>query len=568
MIQPPTRIAVFMKRLFTALGAVTLVALTPVLAQATQPSIDDDTARSLRALIDEQIADDEPGYAVGVVIDDTIAFTHYAGLALLDTPTPIAPRTRFNIASVAKQYTALMVLDLAASGQIDLSEDFRTYLPDAMARVEDEVTIAQLITHTAGVRDAGDLFAITNENWYEYDFNNRFVRRLLDRQTAVNFEPGTEYEYSNSNYHLLADLVAAVSGQSFPDYANAFFAARGMNDTMVRRTYGTIVPYMARAYGNWSGNWAQNSDIANTYGDGFIFTTLPDQLIWETQIWGHNQTLPAGTIAESQSTVEGVDYDGYGYGLVLSRYRGLQIVSHNGSTGGYNAHTRRFPEHRVSIVTMGNTNGVDPQGLANQIADLILEGRFNDTEQVYPSGPEGVGPFDGFEPYLGLYVLEGNLSFRLTTRQGELYREIEGRDPVRMVYETANIFHYETIPELRLVLTRGEDGVPQMALYSASQPPQFGRWVEEAPEGDAYRESLQGRYFNEETYTEIILRHDGGDSFTMIKNRRPRGIELVRRDGLSGRGYDVDILRDAEGRITAMRADRGAARNMIFTRTE
>ncbi|MEM9233754.1 MAG: serine hydrolase domain-containing protein, partial [Pseudomonadota bacterium] len=91
--------------------------------------MDNETATSIRNLVDELIEDGAPGYAVGVVIDDRIVFSHYAGLANLDTPTPIDARSRFNIASVAKQFTALMILDLVESGQVDLSEDFRTYLP-------------------------------------------------------------------------------------------------------------------------------------------------------------------------------------------------------------------------------------------------------------------------------------------------------------------------------------------------------------------------------------------------------------------------------------------------------
>ena len=238
---------------------------------AQMPEISDEAIASIQALIDNLIEDGAPGYAVGVVVDDKHVFSHYAGLANLDTPTPIDENTRFNIASVAKQFTALMILDLAHQGKVDLSKDFRAYLPNAMPLVEKPISIAQVLTHTSGIRDVYDLFFLTNGTWYETDFNNRTARNLLRKQTGLNFEPGSSHLYSNSNYILLADLIAEVQGQPFHVYANEFLKNRGMSNSTVRRRYGTVIPRLARAYGHWGTEWIENADIANTHGDGFFF---------------------------------------------------------------------------------------------------------------------------------------------------------------------------------------------------------------------------------------------------------------------------------------------------------
>ena len=336
--------------------------LTPF--QAANAQIDEQDAEALRQLIDGLIEDGDPGYAVGVGVDDEVVFTHYAGLAILDTPTPIGEQTRFNIASVAKQYTALMILELVEAGKVDLDQDFRTYLPEAMPNIEERVTVAQLLTHTSGIRDVYDLFFLTNQTWFEVDFGPREARGLLSAQTALNFAPGSDYLYSNSNYILLADLIAEVTGEQFPAYATAFLAERGMEDSLARRRFGSIVPNKARSYGNYGSGWLQDPDIANTYGDGFIFATLNDQMHWEKQVWGHGQTLPAALIDRSQAALEEVPYKDYGYGLFRGSYRGLQTVFHEGATNSFNSHTLRFPELKTSIITMGNPNQIGSVGLA------------------------------------------------------------------------------------------------------------------------------------------------------------------------------------------------------------
>jgi len=548
--------------------AVLAIALLCEAGWALQTGLDEERSAELRALIDEQIAADTPGYAVGVVIDDEIVFTHYAGLALLDTPTPIDARTRFNIASVAKQYTALMVLDLAHAGRVSLSQDVRTYLPDALPGIEATITLEHLITHTSGIRDVYDLLFITNATWYETDFDNQAAMTLLAAQTGLNFTPGAEHQYSNSNYILLAELISAVTGEPFHAYATAFLHQRGMTDTSVRRRAGVVVPRLARAYADWGSGWLEFPDIANTQGDGFVFATLPDQLAWERQVWGHDVTLPEALIAQSQRPLEGVSYQGYGYGVEFGRYRGLETVFHEGATGSYNAYTVRFPGSKTSIVTMGNTGQVNAVNLAYQLAQIILADAFVDAPASYPAGPERLDAFTGIDEFVGLYQLDSGTRMRLVSREGALFREIEWREPVRMIYEQANMFRYETSPELKLVLTRSEQGVPELALYAPTQPPQFGVWIEPAPQTPDYAASVEGVFYNPETRTEIILEHVQGAEYTMIKNDRPRTLELIGRDYLVWNDYQIRVLRDETGRANGLNVDRNRARNVRFDRRD
>ncbi|MEM8616128.1 MAG: serine hydrolase domain-containing protein [Pseudomonadota bacterium] len=531
------------------------------------PEFTDKQAATIGAYMDDLVGEGEPGYAVGIVIDGDIVFSDYAGLALIDTPTPINEETRFNIASVAKQFTALMVLDLARGGQIDLSADFRTYLPGAMPSVEAEITVAHLITHTSGIRDVYDLFFLTNGTWYESDFTNGTALDLLEQQRALNFDPGTSHRYSNSNYILLAELIAGVTGEPFPAYAKAFFEARGMEATSARRRQGAIIPNLARAYGNYGSGWIENPDIANTYGDGFMYATLSDLLTWETQVWGHGATLDPDLIRESQAPLNGSAHSSYGYGLEFGFYRGLPITYHEGATGSYNTYVLRFPEQKVSIVTTGNTNQVNAVALARVIANFLLKDAFKNGEG-YPSGPPSLSPFSGGEAQLGLYAFEDNSLITLTRKDGDLYREMEWADPVRLIQKDANLFHHETDASLKMALSRDADGRSQIALYSPDQVPKFAVHIPAVPEGKPYRQSLEGTFYNRETDTEIILEHTENDTFTMIKNKRPRTLTLMGRDYLVWNAYRIRVLRDDTGRANGLSVDRNRIRNVMFIRTD
>jgi len=547
------------------IGIISLAAfiqvLMPVHAKPPKP-----VAQELHTLIDGLVAKGEPGVAVGIVIDGDIAFTHYEGLANLETPTDIGPKSRFNIASNAKQYMALMVLDLADQGRVGLFEDFRVYLPDAMPNVDQRITIEQLITHTSGVRDISELWGLTGVTWYERPFTNRDAMKMLNAQSALNFEPGTDFLYSNSNYILLSELVAEVTETPFPEYAEGFFSERRMQSTSWRRRYGVVVPNVARAYGKWSG-WLEDPAIANMFGDGFLFTTLSDQLEWEKQVWGHEPTLPSKVMTASQRPVEGSSVSHYGFGLEFGRYKGQPTAYHVGSTGGYNAYTLRFPNQKTSIVVIGNTTQVGVVDLGNAIADRVLKDQLT-SEPSFPAGPKTVDGPPIITDFLGLYELDSGTLLELTLVDGELYREIDGRDPVQLLPEGGNLFRYETIPELVIALTKDGDGRRAFKLYSPNQPTQVAKALDPAPAGDRYRRRLQGTFLNEETGTEIILRHIEADEFAMIKNGRERTATLKGNDYLGWNAYRFRAQRDRSGRVSGLMVDNNRIRNVWFERVD
>lgn len=518
----------------------------------------------VEAVLEGLVEEGEPGFAVGIVRNGQTVFQTYQGLADISHEVPIGPESRINIASLAKQYVGLMTLDLAAQGNIDLDADFRIYLSAAMPNIGKKISIANLLTHTSGVRDLSTLRSLMGVTWYERPFSNRTAMRLLNAQEELNFTPGSDYLYSNSNYILLAEVIAAVTGQSFTAYARSFFDKIGMKNTGWKRRYGLVQPNEAKGYMNFNG-WIENPQIANYFGDGFLYTTLPDQLNWERQLQGAESGLPRVVLLQSQLRPDASLPGNYGYGLELGTFADESTVFHLGSTGGYNAYTLRLPERQTSIVVMLNTGQIGAAWLGNRLAAALLNVSI-DRVFHYPKGPEKISVRPANADVTGRYELGDGTIVRIVEKDGLLSREIEGAKPVALIHDQGNVYSYETNRNLKIAFGLAADGRRLISIYLPTQAVQVGAELASFPIDDEGRSSLEGCFFNSETRTEIEINWSEGNSFRMIKNGRSRDVRMVGADYLRWNSYRLRFERDDQNRLQRLWVDNDRIQNVRFER--
>ncbi|MEN0003173.1 MAG: serine hydrolase domain-containing protein [Bacteroidota bacterium] len=514
-----------------------------------------------------QYADDEePGMAVGVVKDGKIVYEYYMGYADLTHQVKVFEGTRFNIASNAKQFTALCVLKLAQEGKIKLDDDIRKYFPELYKNIEDKITISNLITHTSGIRDYCDLMALTGKTWWKQFIDNGDAIELLEGQQTLNFRVGTEYLYSNSNYILLAELVKKVADQDFNDFAIALFEALDMPSTGFFTHYGAIIPNRARPYGNW-GVWREEPTITEVHGDGALFTTLRDQLQWEQIVQANNgKYLPQELINESQSTLESSIEDGYGYGLFFDKFNELDYVFHDGVTAAYNNTFLRFPSKDLSIVVMTNNRNVIANNIAWQIAGIALELSTDNTR--YPAGPEKIESLRKLQDVVGSYQNNAGTIIKITEKDGFLYRDLYQREPVKLLPEQGGLFEYETIEGLKMHFSNIGQTKQQLTIYRATQVPNtfYRLYLSDLTKFD--KNELNGRFYNQETDTEIILKFVEGTTYSLIKNGREREAQLIIEDYIRMMSdYKIRILRDKNGKVVGLNVENNRIKNVIFERT-
>ncbi len=456
---------------------------------------------TIDSLVRRDVPENAPGVACGIVQNGVVLHTRYAGFGDLDNRQLIGPDTRFNIASNGKQFTALAVLTLLEEGKLSLDDDIRTFFPELLPMVEEPVTIRHLLTHRSGIRDVYDLMGLQGLTWWEQTMNNEDIVAMLQRQTDLNFPPGTSYLYSNSNYLLLAGVVARVSGKSFSAFTEELFRRLGMPNTRFEADHQNIPGPVARPYFNFD-TWTTYAWIWNAVGDGNLFTTLPDQLRFE-QILQTRQAdgFSREVIALSQQRISGGG--DYGYGVEFSTHRGQPVVFHHGGTGAWKATFLRFPEKNLAVLTFSNSGKTDVVDQNQAIADVLL-GVDPQQSVDYPIAPGEPGPFVAESELEGVYRDEGGSTFRFFLKEGQLVLARAGRNDVQLERAAGNVFRQVYDPAFQQEFRQNEAGNRTVTAYYPSHPPYTLTRVDADFRGFDPA-SLNGSYLNEETEISLIV---------------------------------------------------------------
>ena len=326
-------------------------------------------------IINKSVENEHPGLGVGIVKNGEVIYEKYRGLSNLQHQIPFSKKTRSNIASTAKQFTALMILDLSMKGKLNLDEDIRKYFPNLYKKVDDEIKIRHLVNHTSGIHEYVNLISQKDKVWWkQVGLDNDKIIELLEEQNELEFSPGTKYNYSNSNYNVLAKLIEKVSGEKFTKYSKNFFIDLNMVETSFVERYMGVIPNRANPYSDWGrGEWWETPTVTKTSGEGFLYTTLRDQLTFEKKLQNSNLDL----FIKSQKPIPGSEIKTYGFGLKLLDRLGRKAIHHDGVTFGFHSQTLRFPEEKLTIFILSNNGNIRSDLIANEIANFFFRKQIN-----------------------------------------------------------------------------------------------------------------------------------------------------------------------------------------------
>jgi CubicO group peptidase (beta-lactamase class C family) len=405
----------------------------------------DVNARAIDEIFAPWAKKDSPGCAVGVFEGGAIAYQKGYGMASLEHDAPITPETVFYAGSVSKQFTAMAAALAIRQGKLAYDDPIRTYLPE-LPPYADGIEVRHLVHHTSGLRDYNTLLSIAGRR-DEDAWDNRVVLQMTAKQTRLNFAPGAEYLYSNTGYTLLATIVERATGTAFAAYADAnIFTPLGMTSSHYHVDARRLVPRRALAYAGRGGEWTLDTPINERAGAGGLYTSIPDLQKWDENFYAARVGGP-DVIAKLQTP--GTLNDGtalsYAWGLQLGTYRGLPIVEHGGSLGGYRAHILRFPSRHASVALLCNLASIAPSGLARRVADVAMRGTF--TQPVPAANAAGGGRGTGagaataasaafpIADFVGTYeATEVDGAFVISGRDGRLWLKREtDPEPIEMV---------------------------------------------------------------------------------------------------------------------------------------
>lgn len=309
-----------------------------------------------------------PGCSVGIARDNAPSILKAYGSASIEHAIPNTPATRFNAASMAKQFTAASIAILARENKLSLDDDIRRYIPQ-MPSYGHIITIRNLVDHTSGIRDQWDLLWLSGGHDDDAT-EDEDVLSLIFNQRALNFSPGSEFLYSNSGYTLLAAIVTKVSGMSLREFAQAnIFTPLGMTSTSFVDDRFALQLGTASGYRHArSSAWSPSPYEWDTYGAGGLFTTASDMLKWYATFADRDRI--SGLLR--RSTLSNGDSIPYAMGLDIGTYRRNRYAGHGGNDLGASAYGMRFLDRGLSVVVLCNARDIDAFGSARRAADIFL----------------------------------------------------------------------------------------------------------------------------------------------------------------------------------------------------
>jgi CubicO group peptidase (beta-lactamase class C family) len=317
--------------------------------------------------------DSTPGCAVGVSKAGHLELSKAFGSADLEHRVPNSLDTVFEAGSVSKQFTAMAILMLAREGKLSLDDPARKYIPE-MPDYGKPITIREMLTHTSGLRDWGDIATI--EGWPRTTrvYEDSDILNIISRQRELNFAPGTRWSYGNTGYNLSEIIVSRVSGVSLAEFTRQrIFLPLGMTHTAWRDDYTRIVPNRAIAYSRKGDEFHADMPFEDTYGNGGLLTTVGDLLKWNEHL--SSPGAADSELVETQQHIYQLDNGrptDYGYGLFIGKFKGASEISHTGSTAGYTSFLARYPSLGLSIAMLCNVAEVNTWEYGHAIADVWI----------------------------------------------------------------------------------------------------------------------------------------------------------------------------------------------------
>jgi len=529
-----------------------------------------DTAARIDSVFEDLNRSDGPGCALGVVRDGRLAYANGYGSSNLDYRRPITPETNFYMASVSKHATAAAVLVAARKGFLSLDDPVRKWLPDLPEYEGRTITIRHLVHQTSGLRDYLSLISLADSP-VRWTRETEDYLDLVYRQQGPNFEPGSAYGYSNTNYLLLAEIVGEAAGSSLREFADEnVFAPLGMRDTHFHDDRDHIVGNRAVGYARAEHGYRMSHPWGwDQVGSGGWYANIEDLARWDrnfdTEAVGGDEFTERMTTRGRLANGDTIDY---AFGLTIAEYRGLSTVEHGGSFAGFRTHYRRFPEASLSTIVLCNFASANAVSRGTSVADILLADRLQSEEGTGEPGEgdtssDSVSP-DILERFAGDYRSPESLqyvAFRVD-EEGLVLVGFGGEHPLR--YVGSNRFELTGVPA-EWVFGGGQTGRPKEVVHHFRGAETFRR-VEIPSYSEAELSAFEGRYHSDELGADYRMVTAGDTLQVVAGTRAPEALRAGIRDEFRWGNTIIRFTRSGQGEVTGFTVSTDRARGIRFER--
>ncbi|HKK61428.1 MAG TPA: serine hydrolase domain-containing protein [Bacteroidales bacterium] len=515
-----------------------------------------------------------PGVAVLVLKGQEVLLESYAGMANLSYDVKMAPSTRHNIGSTSKHFTAFGLMLLVEQNKVSLSDDIRKYIPE-LPKFSDTVRIHHLLTHTSGYREFLNTILMMGQHPSTPLSRDKIIT-IIKRQPELQDQPGTAFNYNNTAFVLITEVIERVTGKPFETYMrDAVFKPLEMDQTQFRSHNQEVIPFQSVGYSPSDENGYQaGPDLGGGMGAGGLYLTLSDFKKWLDHLQSPEICSPAiidrmttpDTLSNGQST-------GYGLGLFIQEYKGQRYIHHGGADLAHRSHMLYFPDIPAAVVVQSNMSSFEGN-LPLKIANLYFQDYFKVEEKESPSADTSDDSFTynakQFEPLKGRYALNVATSFilRFFTEEEKLMTQATGQPALELKALNDSTFNIIAVPNASLTFHLKEDGSADSLTLHQGGDLKATRlyWSPDSSQLDEYL----GTFYSNELETVVqVEKEENQLKIHHYRFNEPFNLAAIDKDKFSstdniGAFGEIEYHRNENGKINGMLVSNGRTKGVWF----
>lgn len=524
------------------------------------------TTNDIDGLFSQWQKPNNPGGVVLISHKNQLVYSKTYGLANIPYNIPINFETVFNIGSVSKQFTAMAIVLLQIDGKLSIDDDIQKYFPE-LPKFSEPITIRHLLHHTSGLRSSPEMFGLAG--WRDGDaITNEDVYRYLQKQTSLNFVPGSEYMYSNTGYILLAKIVETISKQDFKIWMKEnIFLPLKMNSTFIKEDYSKITSKIASSYSEMEPSFfktLENNDL--TYGASNVYSTGSDMLAW-TNNYDHapKEWQNAFKMLETLDTLHSGKKNNYAFGIIVDDFFGNRRIQHTGGIAGFESIMYSYPDQNLEIIILSNFTSYQLSKIANQISQLFLQ---NNTKLV--ASEESINPIilhtEILKKYEGFYWNDkNNYSRKIYVENDILWYLRSNNTKSQLIPITETEFQMGGINEkLRL---KFDVNANIMTMISADNSMDiFEKYDDKLPTAEELK-TYTGSYYSDELETTYTISLHNEKLYAYHSRFGEFEIQILKKDVLNWSGQAISkFKRNENGDITGLNVTMNRIRDLWFVK--
>lgn len=513
-------------------------------------------------LISKYNKPNSPGLALSIFKNESIIYKSAMGIANLEYNIPITTATPFHVGSISKQFTLFSILLLEQEGKLSIDDNIRKYIPE-LNDFGYKITLKNLANHTSGFRDISDLTNLSGISDND-TFTNEQAVKLLTNQKNINFIPGEKFEYCNSGYILLAEIVKRVSGKSLAEFATErIFKPLKMNNSFFLDRSDKIIKNLAYSYYNENSTYHKNILNSTYVGSTGLITTVEDLSLWAQNF--NTKTIGNDTIFNKmgeKSKLNNGEILSYALGQEVKNYKGFNVIFHGGGIASYRAYLLRIPEKNFSVSITSNDNDFNPLDIAYQLIDYYL---LNTEREVTHIKIKKINKTI-LNTFIGDYEVFPGLIITICRENETIYLQIKGDSEKTKLKLVNNYeFIYPNTPHSKIVFNKTNTSLKWYFsdfVYNGEKVQ-----LKEFDKSKINLDEFVGEYYNAEVNTKynfiiknttLVATHNKNQDINLILLQPD---QLISNQGFFGK---IEIIRDEQNRVSGCYISGQRSKRILF----